>query len=70
MKVIPLVAAVLPILAFASFAEEPPNIEICTFKDGKKAAVTLAFDDASKDHLTSAVPLLEKYGFKGTFYVT
>jgi peptidoglycan/xylan/chitin deacetylase (PgdA/CDA1 family) len=46
-----------------------PQPEICKFKSGRQAAVSLTFDDASKDHLTQAMPLLEKYGFKGTFYV-
>jgi peptidoglycan/xylan/chitin deacetylase (PgdA/CDA1 family) len=52
-----------------SAADINPKIEICRYKDDKKAAVSLTFDDASYDHLTHAVPLLEKYGYRGTFYV-
>ncbi len=32
-------------------------------------AVSLAFDDASKDHYTTVVPKLNSAGFKGTFYI-
>lgn len=42
-----------------------------TFKwpKGKKAAVNLAYDDALNSQLDIAIPALNKYGFKGTFYV-
>ena len=32
--------------------------------------VVLTFDDASKSHYTIARPLLKKYGFGATFFVT
>src|SRR5881227_2357770 len=32
--------------------------------------VVLTFDDASKSHFTVARPLLKKYGFRATFFVT
>src|SRR5947207_1085348 len=32
--------------------------------------VVLTFDDASKSHFTIARPLLKKYGFGATFFVT
>src|SRR5438874_9304232 len=32
--------------------------------------VVLTFDDASKSHYTVARPLLKKYGFGATFFVT
>lgn len=44
-------------------------LQICKFKDGKQAAVSLTFDDGTRDHLTHALPLLKQYGFKGTFYI-
>ncbi len=50
-------------------AANSPEISLCKFKDGKPAAVTLTFDDGSKDHLYQAAPLLKKYGYKGTFYI-
>ena len=35
-----------------------------------KAAVSLTFDDGMPSHIDTAVPLLEKYGLRGTFYIT
>lgn len=36
---------------------------------GKKAAVNLAYDDALNSQLDNVIPALNKYGFKGSFYV-
>lgn len=39
--------------------------------DGDKvAAISLTFDDGMQSHIDTAVPLLEKYGLRGTFYIT
>ncbi len=38
--------------------------------NGAKAAVSLSYDDALNSHLDNAIPALNKYGFKGTFYLT
>ncbi len=38
--------------------------------DGKKAAVVFTYDDGLDCHLDVAVPQLNEYGFKGTFYCT
>lgn len=38
--------------------------------DGKKAAVCLTFDDGLDCHLDVAVPLLDEFRMKGTFYCT
>ena len=35
-----------------------------------QAAVVLTFDDGYDDGMTTAVPLMEKYGARGTFYVS
>ena len=56
-------------ISYSSLAATSPKISICKFKDNKKAAVCLTFDDGCKDHLTIAAPLLKKYGYKGTFYI-
>jgi len=37
--------------------------------NGARAAVSLAYDDALNSQLDIAVPALDKYGFKGSFYV-
>ncbi len=38
--------------------------------DGKKAAVVFTYDDGLDGHLDIAVPQLNEFGFKGTFYCT
>ena len=37
---------------------------------GAKAAVSLAYDDAINSQLDNAIPSLDKYGLKGSFYLT
>lgn len=37
--------------------------------NGAKAAVNLAYDDALDSQLDNAIPTLNKYGIKGTFYL-
>jgi peptidoglycan/xylan/chitin deacetylase (PgdA/CDA1 family) len=36
---------------------------------GSKPQVVVTFDDGLKNHVVNAMPLLEKYGVKGTFYI-
>lgn len=36
---------------------------------GRKAAVSLAYDDALDSQLDNAIPQLDRYGFKGSFYL-
>lgn len=36
---------------------------------GRRAAVSLTFDDARRSQLSVGIPLLNRYGFKATFYV-
>ena len=37
--------------------------------NGKKCAVVLTYDDGLNVHLTNAIPALDSFGLKGTFYV-
>ena len=37
---------------------------------GARAAVSLAYDDAADSQLDNAIPTLDKYGVKATFYLT
>jgi len=41
-----------------------------TWPNGARAAVSLAYDDALDSQLDNALPALERYGFKATFYLT
>ncbi len=38
--------------------------------NGKKAAVSLTYDDALNVHLDNVIPALDELGLKGTFYLT
>lgn len=38
--------------------------------EGKKAAVVLTYDDGLDCHLDVAAPMLDEFGFKGTFFCT
>ena len=38
--------------------------------NGKRAAVSLTYDDSLNVHLDNAIPVLDEYGFKATFYLT
>jgi peptidoglycan/xylan/chitin deacetylase (PgdA/CDA1 family) len=38
--------------------------------DGRRAAVSLAYDDAVPSQLDNAIPALDRHGLKGTFYLT
>lgn len=41
-----------------------------TFPNGAKAAICLTYDDGLSSHVNTVGPALDKYGFKGTFFVT
>jgi len=60
-----LLIAVLLLFAQISFAQE-------TFKwpKGKKAAIVLTYDDGIASQLNPAIPQLNKYKLKGTFFLT
>ena len=38
--------------------------------NGARAAVSLSYDDALNSQLDNAIPVLNQYGFKGSFYLT
>jgi peptidoglycan/xylan/chitin deacetylase (PgdA/CDA1 family) len=39
------------------------------FPNNKPAAISFTFDDGSREHFDMAVPLLNEFGFKATFFV-
>ncbi len=68
--VLPVIAAsVMGVLA-AGGADVPlPDVKIAQFKGDRPAAISYTFDDGTLGHYKVAAPLLEKYGFRGTFFV-
>jgi len=48
-------------------AEPGGNFE---WPDGVRAAVNLAYDDALDSQLDNVIPALDRYGFRGSFYMT
>jgi len=61
-----LTAFVLSIVTLCASAAERPF----AWPRGAKAAVSLAYDDAINSQLDNAIPALDKYGLKGSFYLT
>lgn len=56
----------LALVARTAFADERPF----SWPNGARAAVNLAYDDAVNSQLDSAIPALDRYGLKGSFYLT
>lgn len=46
------------------------NREDFRWPEGKRAAISLTFDDARHSQITNGIPLLDEYGIKATFYVS
>ena len=42
---------------------------ICRWFHGRRAALSLRFDDSHPTHLSKAIPILNEHGFRGTFMV-
>ena len=65
-----IMAASAAIAAIGCSADiDPESIRVAEYKDGKKCAVSLTFDDGMKEHYTIVAPELEKRGFRGTFWL-
>lgn len=60
---------VVPYVAHSQDIVKPGHTEITKWQDGKTAAVSLTYDDNTINQFRVALPLMNKYGFKGTFYV-
>ena len=65
----PLAAGVLSLLAVATCMRQALG-EASTLPKIPDRLVVLTFDDSVKSHFTVAAPLLKKYGFGATFFIT
>lgn len=54
---------------WASAQSPSPNPETFEWPEGKKAAVSLSFDDARPSQVDVGLPLLDRHGVKATFFV-
>jgi peptidoglycan/xylan/chitin deacetylase (PgdA/CDA1 family) len=43
--------------------------EIMQWQDGKKAAISVTYDDATINQFRKALPIMDSLGFSGTFYI-
>jgi len=67
-----LLLSFLPIVASNHLPLENENnitVRVAQFYGDKDAALTYSFDDGLQDHYNNAAPLLEKFGFRGTFFI-
>jgi peptidoglycan/xylan/chitin deacetylase (PgdA/CDA1 family) len=49
--------------------EHAGQTEILPWQDGKKAAISLTYDDGSINQFRVALPMMEELGFTGTFFI-
>jgi len=57
------------VVNLSSISYKEGTVILCKWKDNKKAALTLNFDDSSNGQATLAIPALNERNMKGTFYV-
>ncbi len=62
-----IIASLLMLFSACALADSETDF---TWPNGAKAAVNLAYDDALDSQLDNAIPALNRYGFKGSFYLT
>ena len=62
---------VLPFVLLLALGSPLPSLARDAFKwpDGRRAAVSLAYDDALDSQLDTAIPALDRHGLKGSFYL-
>src|SRR3954469_10215377 len=61
--------AIVPTVAYSqSIPSVPNNASINTVNNNKKVVI-LNFDDAFESQYANAKPILDKYGYKATYYV-
>ena len=57
------------ILSQFSFAQNYGTLRFATYANDRQSAFSLTFDDGLLTHTENVAPILNQYGFKGTFYV-
>lgn len=67
-KILPFLVLVFQIQSAFS-QEEAFKTEILKWPDGKKAAISLTYDDGTYNQFHVALPIMEELGMRGTFYI-
>lgn len=68
--------AVILSIGCSRFSPQPRDLPVLDkredfhWPEGKRAAISLTFDDARHSQITNGIPLLDEYGVKATFYVS
>ena len=62
-------SALLLASILGSLPERVGETEIAKWQDGKKAAVSLTYDDGSINQFRAAVPIMDELGFPATFFI-
>lgn len=62
--------AILAIVLSCKYGFTQPSSTLFKWPEGKKMGLSLTFDDARLSQIDKGIPLLNKYGVKGTFYVS
>ncbi len=68
MKKLVITLYLVSIATASVFSQEKVNYEIATWKGFRDCAVTYTFDDNLPYQYSRAVPVLDEFGYKGTFY--
>lgn len=69
MNIKTLFIGLLAFFASGLFLEMDAQTEILKWKDGKKAGVSITFDDGTLNHYNIAIPHLNKLNMPGTFFI-
>lgn len=62
-------AALLACACSTTQGDRTGKTELLKWKDGKRAAISLTYDDGSINQFRVALPLMEEQGFPGTFFI-
>lgn len=63
------VVAAWLLISCSSKEDSAGKTEIAIWKDGKKGAISITYDDASINQFRQALPIMDTLGIKGTFFI-
>jgi peptidoglycan/xylan/chitin deacetylase (PgdA/CDA1 family) len=66
---ISLILLTMPLLGLGQQKDHLPTVKLAKFYGDRAAAICYSFDDGLKNQADVALPILDKYGFKGTFFI-